>query len=245
MDSFEWNKIAGWVLTAAVTVLGLILVTDEIYHPAKLTKPGYIVEGVEEVAVAGPAKVADKPIQFYLASASIEKGAEVFKKCGACHNAEKGGAAGIGPNLYGVVGGPHAHTPGFAYSSGMTALKGKPWGWDEMNAWLLSPKAYIVGTKMAFGGISKPEDRAAVIAYLNSKSDKPLPLPAVPAEAAAASATPTAADATAAPAADATPSPAVTPTADKPAPSAGKAPDVAPGSTSPAEPQGTSKSDPA
>lgn len=236
MDSFEWNKIAGWILAAAISVLGLVLVTGEVFHPEKPAKPGYIVEGVEEVAAAGPAKVADKPIEFYLASASPEKGADVFKKCGACHNAVKGGAAGIGPNLWGIVGGPHAHMPGFAYSDAMAGTKGKTWGWDEMNQWLLSPKAYVPGTKMAFAGISKPEDRAAVIAYLNSQSDKPLPIPPVPAEAAPSDA-PAAQDASA--------TPAATPTTDKPAPQAGKAPDVPADATKPAEKQGTSTSDPA
>jgi cytochrome c len=204
VDSFEWNKIAGWVLTAAIAVLGLILVTGEAYSVKIPAKPGYIVEGVEEVATAGPVAVADKPIEFYLASASVDKGAEIFKKCGGCHNAEKGGANGIGPNLYGVVGGPHDHMPGFSYSDGMMKTSAEKWNWDELNKWLKNPKGYVAGTKMAFAGLSKPEERAAVITYLNSKSDSPLPLPAVPAEnpaAAAPAAVPAVADAAAAPAA--------------------------------------------
>ncbi len=241
MDSFEWNKIAGWTLAAAMTVLALVLFTGEIFHPGKLAKPGYIVEGVEEVAAAGPAAVADKPIEFYLASASVGKGADVFKKCGACHNAEKGGAAGIGPNLYGVVGGPHDHMPGFSYSDAMQKTSGQKWDWDELNKWLTNPKAFVPGTKMAFAGIAKPEERAAVIAYLNSKSDHPLPIPPVPAEAAPAAAP---AAAGAAPAASAPAAAAATPTADKPAPQAGKAPDIAPGSTGAEKQQGTSKTEP-
>ncbi len=213
MDSFEWNKIAGWGLAASIAVLGLSIGTGMIYKPVKPAKPGYVVEGVEVEAVAGAAPVeAEKPIAFYLASASAEKGATIFKKCGACHNAEKGGAAGIGPNLYGVLGGPHAHQQGFGYSDAMTATHGETWNWDNINKWLTSPKAYIPGNKMAFAGLSKPDERAAVIAYLNSKSDKPLPLPPVPAETAAA------------PAAAATPP--GTPTTAQPAPAAGKAPDV-------------------
>ena len=251
VDSFEWNKIAGWTLAAAMTVLALVLGTGEVFHPEKPAKPGYIVEGVEEVAAAGPAAIADKPIEFYLASASIDKGAEVFKKCGACHNAEKGGTNGIGPNLYGVVGGPHDHMPGFSYSDAMQKTSGEKWDWDELNKWLTSPKAFVAGTKMAFAGIAKPEERAAVIAYLNSKSDKPLPLPPGPAETApaAAPATTTAAAASAdaksaGPAPDASTSPAATPTADKPAPQPGKAPDVAPGSTAASKQQGTSRTVP-
>ncbi len=195
MDSFEWNKIAGWCLMAAIAVLGLILVTGEAYAVKNPAKPGYIVEGVEEVATAGPAAVVDKPIEFYLASASVDKGAEVFKKCGACHNAEKGGANGIGPNLYGIVGGPHDHMAGFSYSDAMMKTASAKWDFAALNAWLTNPKAYVPGTKMAFAGIAKPEERAAVIDYLNSKSDHPLPLPPVPAETAAPAAVPAAADA--------------------------------------------------
>jgi cytochrome c len=203
MDSFEFNKIAGGVLAGAVALLSINIATDSIYRPAALEKQSYIVEGVEvEAATEGPAEVA-KPIAFYLASASVEKGEAVFKKCAACHNNEKGGAAGIGPNLYGIVGNSHAHMAGFAYSDALAAMKGKPWSFDQLNAWLTSPKAYAAGNKMSFAGIGKPEDRAAVIAYLNAKSDSPLPLPAVPAEAAPVEATTT-------PAADAAPAEAVT-----------------------------------
>ncbi len=214
MDSFEWNKIAGWVLAAACAVLGLSIVSGMVFKPVMPEKPGYVVEGVEAEA-AGPAAVAEKPIEAYLASASAEKGATIFKKCAACHTIEKGQPMGIGPNLYGVLGGPHAHMAGFGYSDAMQATHGETWGWTNINKWLTSPKAYIPGNKMAFAGLSKPEDRADVITYLNSKSDKPLPVPAAPAEAAPADA---AAPAAGAPAADAA--------TTQPAPAAGKAPDV-------------------
>ena len=182
MDSFEVNKIAGWLLAASVTALAISIVTGAIFQPHMPEKAGYIVPGVEvEVAAAGPAETA-KPIAFYLATASAEKGEAVFKKCTACHNAEKGGAAGIGPNLWGIVGKAHAAAAGYGYSDALLAMKGKPWSWDELNAWLTSPKAYAAGTKMAFAGVSKPEDRANLLAYLNSKSDSPMALPAAPAE---------------------------------------------------------------
>ena len=208
MQNISWNTVAGWLLAAAISILGLSIVTGIIYAPHNPAKPGYIVPGVEaETAEAGPAKEAEKPIEFYLAAADPQKGAAVFKKCAACHNVQPGGAAGIGPNLYGVVGGPHAHMAGFGYSDAMMATKGKTWDWHALNEWLSNPKAYIPGNKMAFAGISKPEDRAAVIAYLNTMSAKPLPMPAVPAEAPAAEA-PAAEAAEAAPAADAAAAPA-------------------------------------
>lgn len=177
------NTIAGWVLAGGIAALGLSIVTGEYFAAERPEKMGYIVEGVEEDGAAGGA-VADKPIEFYLASADPAKGAEVFKKCAACHNADKGGANALGPNLWAVLGKPHGHVAGFAYSD---ALKGVPgnWDWKSMNAWLKSPKAYAPGTKMTFAGLSKPEDRAALIVYLNKQSDSPLPIPAAPAEEAA------------------------------------------------------------
>ncbi len=190
MDSFEFNKFAGAGLAAVLLVLVVSVGSSMAFKPVKPEKQSYVVEGVveEASATAAPA-VAEKPIEFYLAGASAEKGEAVFKKCGACHNNEKGGANGIGPNLYGIVGNIHAHAAGFAYSDGLAAMKGKPWNWDELNKWLTSPKTYMPGTKMAFAGISKPEERAAVLVYLNSKSDSPLPIPPVPADTAAAAPT--------------------------------------------------------
>ena len=186
MDSFEWNKIAGWLLAAAMSALALSIVTGMIFAPHPLAKPGYEIAGVEaEASAAAPAAEAEKPIEFYLASADAAKGAETFKKCAACHNIAAGGPAGIGPNLYGVVGGPHAHMPGFGYSEAMAATHDKKWTFDDLNKWLTNPKAFIAGNKMAFAGIAKPQDRANIMAYLNSQSASPLPLPAAPAEAAA------------------------------------------------------------
>lgn len=201
LNSYNFNMYAGWLLAALIALLGINIVTAGMFAPHKPAKQAYIVEGVveEQSADAGPAAEAEKPIAFYLASATPEKGEATFKKCAACHTIDKGGANGIGPNLYGIVGAPHDHAAGFSYSDALLAFKGKPWTWDDLSAWLKSPKTYANGTKMAFAGIAKPEDRAAVMVFLNSKSDSPLPLPAVPAEAAAAPA----ADAAAAPAAEA------------------------------------------
>ncbi len=203
MDSFEWNKIFGGVIAGLLAVLGVSIISDMMYARHMPEKPGYEVAGAEEAPAAGaPAAEAEKPAAFYLASADVAKGEAVFKKCAACHNVDAGGANGTGPALYGVVGRGIASHAGFSYSDALSGMKGKPWDWDAMWAWLKSPKAYAAGNKMSFAGISKPEDRAAVIAYLNSKSASPLPLPAAPAEEAAP------AEAEAAPAEDAAAAPA-------------------------------------
>ncbi len=173
------NTIAGWVLFAGIVVLGGSIVTGEMFHGERPEKMGYPIEGVVLKGEGGAA--AEKPIDFSVADAT--KGEQVFKKCAACHNAEKGGPNALGPNLWATLGKPHAHVAGFAYSD---ALKGKPGNWDfaSMSEWLASPKKYVPGTKMTFAGLSNPEDRANVIAFLNAHSDSPLPLPAAPAAAA-------------------------------------------------------------
>lgn len=183
MDSFEWNKIFGGVLAGVAAVVAINIVSDEMFTRHMPEKPGFEVVGLEEAPAGGaPAAEAEKPAAFYLASADVAKGEATFKKCTACHNAESGGANGTGPNLWGVVGRPIASHAGFSYSDALSGMKGKPWDWDSLWGWLKSPKAYAAGNKMSFAGITKPEDRAAVIAYLNTKSASPLPLPAAPAE---------------------------------------------------------------
>lgn len=176
------NTIAGWVLFGGIVALGLSIVTGMYFKEHRPETMGYVVEGVEAEGGAGAA-AAVKPLAFYLANATVQQGEAIFKKCAACHTANQGGANGIGPNLWGTVGKPHGHIAGFAYSD---ALKGVPGSWDfeALDKWLTSPKAYAPGTKMSFAGLGKPEDRAAVIVYLNSLGSN-LPLPPVPAEEAA------------------------------------------------------------
>ncbi len=176
------NTIAGWVLAAVFVALGFGMVGSLIFKHEPLEKPGYPIEGAVEVSADGPA-VPDVPIEVMLASADPAKGAEVFKKCGSCHNAAEGGANGIGPNLWGILGKPIAKHAGFAYSDVLMA-KGGNWDFTAMNEWLINPRKFASGTKMSFAGLANPQDRADVIAWLNAQGSN-LPLPAAPAAAAA------------------------------------------------------------
>jgi cytochrome c len=96
--------------------------------------------------------------------------------CVACHSFNEGGKSGIGPNLYGVVGGPHAHVQGFQYSAALKKIQGD-WNYEELDRWLAKPATYAPGTKMAFPGIPDPQARADVIAYLRTLAPNPKPLP--------------------------------------------------------------------
>ena len=183
----RFNTIAGWVLFAGIVALGSSIVAGEYFHSERPEKMGYPIAGVQEEGAGGAAE-AEKPIEFYLASADIAKGQQVFNKCMACHNAEKGGANQLGPNLWDIVGEPIAQGKGgFAFSDALKKVGGT-WNWDNLSKWLDSPKAFAPGTKMTFAGLSNPQDRADVIAFLNAHSDSPQPLPKAPAEAAPAAA---------------------------------------------------------
>lgn len=177
------NTIAGWVLGAGIVALGTSIVSGEMFAQERPEEMGYPIEGVVE---EGASAEAAKPVEFYLATADAAKGEQVFKKCTACHNADKGGANALGPNLWNVLGEPIGKgVGGFAFSSAL-AGKGGNWDWKSLDTWLANPKKFAPGTKMTFAGLGNPEDRANVSAFLNAHDDAPLPLPAAPAEAAPA-----------------------------------------------------------
>jgi cytochrome c len=180
----RFSTIAGWALFAGIIGLGSSIVASEVFHAERPEEMGYPIEGVE---IEGEGGEAAKPIAFYLASADPAQGEQVFKKCAACHNANPGGPNALGPALYGVMGNPVAGHPGFAFSAALKE-KGGSWDWDRMSEWLANPKKFATGTKMTFAGLSKPEDRANVMAFLNSRDASPLPVPAAPAEPAPAAA---------------------------------------------------------
>jgi cytochrome c len=177
------NTIAGWTLFAGIVALGLSIGSGMYFQADKPHRPhamGYPIEGVVEkgAAAEGP------PLATLLATGDAAKGQATFAKCTACHTIEQGGANGIGPNLYGIIGKPIGkHAAGFAYSADLSGHGGE-WSYENLDVWLTSPKAFAPGTKMTFAGLGKPEDRANLILFLMQNGGGP-PLPPPPAAEAA------------------------------------------------------------
>ena len=107
--------------------------------------------------LATPALAAGDPVQ----------GKAVFARCAICHNVEKDGGNGVGPNLFGIMGRKAASVDGFNYSGPMKA-SGIVWNDDKLSQWVAGPAKMVPGTKMAFAGITSKGQIADVVAYLNT-----------------------------------------------------------------------------
>lgn len=177
--SFEINKIIASVLVAAIVAMISGIIADGLVRPKMLAKNVYEIAGAaptESKAPAVAAPTTPEPIGPLLASASADAGKQIAQKCAGCHTFDRGGATRVGPNLYGIVGDEIAQgRSGFSFSDALKAKKGT-WTPEALNEWLADPAAFAKGTRMTFAGLPSSQDRADIIAYLNSLSDNPKPL---------------------------------------------------------------------
>jgi cytochrome c len=178
MDSDEINKYLMAFLSTCLVLLSLNIAAGALFSPPKPAKPGYEIAVTEEPAKGGgPAAPAEQePIGKLLASADPARGETAARKCAACHTFGKGEPNKVGPNLWGIVGRQRASASNFNYSAAMKA-KGGNWTIEELNTYLINPKAMIPGTNMTFAGLPRGSERADIIAFLNTRADNPAPLP--------------------------------------------------------------------
>ena len=174
------NKIFVSIFLAVILVLGINKITDVIFYVEKPEKSAYQIASVNTAARTESNETSSKQtgsedIMALFASIFAADGAKVFKKCAACHSITQGGGNKIGPALWGVLGRQAGSVSDYKYSKAMTAHE-KAWSFEEMNGFLTKPKDWVKGTKMSFAGLKKAKDRAAVILYMNEKTDNPLPV---------------------------------------------------------------------
>lgn len=182
MNSSYMNMGMAALLGTVFVVMSVSIASEGLFHSENPEKPGFEIVAEEASETGAPAEAAPAavPVAELMAKADPAKGEALFKKCASCHSTEKGAGNKVGPNLYGVVGRPIAHLTDFGYSTAMKNFSegGKQvWDFEHLNQFLLAPKKYIKGTAMGFAGDKKDAERADIMAYLNSKSDAPLPLP--------------------------------------------------------------------
>ncbi len=179
MYGFEINKIIAAIILTIVIVLSISKLADVIYNVKVREDATYKVAKVtetKEISKDDNKAKSGNDIKIFMALGSIDHGKTVAKKCIGCHSVSKGGKNKIGPALWGVIGRKVGSISNYKYSKAMGEF-GRNWDFEAMNNFLIKPKNYIKGNKMAFAGISKEKDRASIILYLNEQGDSPLPLP--------------------------------------------------------------------
>ncbi|MFV0513620.1 MAG: c-type cytochrome [Jhaorihella sp.] len=164
------TKVASAILGALLIFLVGKWAAEALYHVGGHGDPAYVIETEEPDAPAE--EEVELSLGEMLAQADAGKGEKVFKKCAACHKLEEGANA-TGPYLYGVVDRPIASVAGFGYSDVLAGMGGD-WTPEALDEFLHKPSEFAPGTKMTFSGLSKADDRANVIAFLNENSASPV-----------------------------------------------------------------------
>jgi cytochrome c len=172
MNTMTSTKIVGGLCGALLVFLLLNWAAESIFHigaaehgaGGEEIETAYAIEtgGEEE---AGSEVAAGPALAELLPAANIENGEKIFGKCKGCHKID--GGENTGPHLNGVVGRDVGAVAGFGYSDAMLAKEGA-WTPEELFAFVAAPKAYLKGTKMGFAGVKDAQDRADLVAYLQT-----------------------------------------------------------------------------
>ncbi len=174
MNSFKVNMYVGTIIGALLVFLLLGFFSELIFGGGGHRENEQLAFAIEIEVEAGDTEEAAVDVAALIAAADVARGERVFGRCKACHKLTDG-ANGVGPFLWGVVGRPIGTAPGFNFSAEL-ADRGGDWSLDNLLGFLEAPKKWAPGTKMAFKGLPKIEDRINLIVYLNEADGSPAPL---------------------------------------------------------------------
>lgn len=173
-DPLLLNKVAGGILSAGLIVWISIHLAGALTGSKEVKKPVIATATAHKAASGGGVP----SINGLIAKADVTKGKNFMaQQCEACHTVTKGGAAGVGPNLYGVMGDKMFAKAGYNFSGAVKKVASGAWTYQKMNEWLDDPQKFAPGTRMGYPGIKHAPVRADVVAYLRTLSDNPIPLP--------------------------------------------------------------------
>ena len=181
-QDLENNKIIAAILVAGIVAYFGSFLAKHVFVTVHDEEKAYIdidTSAVESAAGGDAKPVGPEPILALLATADVKKGEALSKACMACHGFEKGGANKVGPNLWGLIHGPKAHKADFAYSDALKQQHeaGEKWNYQSLNNFIWKPASVVPGTKMAYPGLKKAQDRADLLAYMRTQMDSPAALP--------------------------------------------------------------------
>lgn len=120
------------------------------------------------IATCGSAYAQGAPSERALEPPSLERGAELWGKCRACHTIEPQGRNTVGPRLHKVFGRKAGSLPDYRYSDAMKR-SGVVWTEETLDAYLAATQEFMPGSKM-YGGLAIAQDRADLIAWLKQQA---------------------------------------------------------------------------
>jgi len=191
-DPLALNKIIAGFLCACLLLIGAgkfasFMQGGDEHHgdhhsedEHSLSKNAYPIE-VPEASITETSAIVSTPVKIVpilalIATANIDAGKKLSKKCAACHSFNAGGPNKVGPNLWNVLNREIGKVDSYKYSKALTAFGGE-WNYSSLNKFLIKPKEYIKGTKMNYAGLRKEKDRANILLWLRSLAENPADLP--------------------------------------------------------------------
>lgn len=168
-NTMTLTKAAGGFLSALLFLLLTSWAASGLWHVGPSGHGEHAQAYSIPVADAAPVEAEPEEqidVAALVASADLGRGETEFRKCQACHRLD--GTDGTGPHLDGIVNRDKASVAGFNYSPAAVEMPGV-WTYENLFDFIASPRDYMPGTRMAFAGIRGAQDRANLIAYLETQ----------------------------------------------------------------------------